>query len=559
MTLINGGELVVRTLKSVGVDTIFGLHGAHIDTIFQACSDNDVNIVDARHEAAAGHAAEGYARTSRDLGVALVTAGGGLTNVVTPMANALMDRTPLLVLTGSGPLDKDETNDLQAGIDQVAIATPVTKWAHRVTRTELIPRLLAQAIRIATTAPRGPVLLDLPWDVLMGQSEDDLLAQAASAVSALGGAPATNDLQASLDILRDAERPVIVVGSEAKWAKEDAALAALAANIGAPVFADFEGMSALGEVPDEQAGGLVQNLFGFGAADALPDAVLMLGLRFGLLTQHGSGKLIPHSAKIVQIDPDARELGRLQPIALGIQADIGASIAMLAERSAADPVDGSAWIKQADDIVNQRFEGVNANIDDDTPLHPLVACQTIAKHITRDTTIVADGALTYMWLGEVISKARPANYVCHGYFGSMGVGFGTSVGTGVASLPKDPVILVTGDGAAGYNFTELDTMVRNNVPVVVVIMNNQSWGATQHFQKIVLGDNRVTKTMLQNGDYFAAAQAFGANGYLATTKEELDTALADALASKKPACIDVRIRLDTIPPEEMIMMGQNPF
>jgi acetolactate synthase-1/2/3 large subunit len=149
MATIIGGELVVRTLVASGVETMFGLHGAHIDAIFQAALDLRVPIIDTRHEVSAGHAAEGYARVGQRLGVAIVTAGGGFTNVLTSIANAAFDRTPVLYVTGSGSLKDDETNTLQAGFDQVAMAKPVTKWAHRITVTENIPRIVAQAVRIA--------------------------------------------------------------------------------------------------------------------------------------------------------------------------------------------------------------------------------------------------------------------------------------------------------------------------------------------------------------------------------------------------------------------------
>src|ERR1700730_17114447 len=145
MATITGGERLVRALKAAGVEAIFGLPGAPIDTVFQACLDHKLPIIDTRHEAAAGHAAEGYARAGNRLGVALVTAGGGFTNVVTPLANAFLDRTPVLVITGSGALRDAETNTLQHGIDQVAVAAPITKWAHQITITDNIPRIVAQA------------------------------------------------------------------------------------------------------------------------------------------------------------------------------------------------------------------------------------------------------------------------------------------------------------------------------------------------------------------------------------------------------------------------------
>src|ERR1700728_4785120 len=173
MAKVTGGELVVRTLMKAGVTNIFGLHGAHLETIFQSCLDHKIPITDTRHEVAAGHAAEGYARSTRGLGVAMVTAGPGFTNVITSLANAYLDRTPVLYITGSSGLAEAETNTLQSGLDQVAIATPITKWAHRITVTQTIPRLVAQAVRMATSVPMGPVLLDIPLDVLGGQVDEE--------------------------------------------------------------------------------------------------------------------------------------------------------------------------------------------------------------------------------------------------------------------------------------------------------------------------------------------------------------------------------------------------
>src|SRR5262245_59084450 len=172
MATVTGGELVVRTLLGANVRHVFGLHGAHLETIFQSLARHGVPIIDTRHEVAAGHAAEGYARAARTLGVAMVTAGPGFTNAVTSMANAYLDRTPVLYLSGSAALRDAETNTLQAGIDQVAIARPVMKWAHQITTPTQIPRLVAQAVRLATSGPTGPVLLDLPMDVLTAAVDD---------------------------------------------------------------------------------------------------------------------------------------------------------------------------------------------------------------------------------------------------------------------------------------------------------------------------------------------------------------------------------------------------
>lgn len=558
MALVTGGELVVRELRRAGVDKLFALHGANIDSIFQSCLDHDLPIVDTRHEMNAGHAAEGYARVTRGLGVALVTAGGGMTNVVTSMANALLDRTPVLYLCGSGMLKQRQTNTLQHDIDQVALGTPVTKWAHHVTCIEQIPRLVAQAIRIAMQAPRGPVMLDLPWDILLASIEEDSVPPTGPAILHSGGA-AESDLRRTLEILSEAKRPAIVLGSEANRIDTREAVGRLAVATGVPVFAEFEGAALLRDLPDNLFGGLVQGLYGLG--EQAPDVVLMAGMRFGLYTAHGSGNLVPHTARVIQIDPDAREIGRLQSVELGIAADVGPTLEALASLAvAAAPSDRSAWQAIVREHAHKRQSVVASQIEERPGvLHPLRASQIVAEHVTRDVTVVADGALTYLWLSEVIAEPRPEALLFHSHLSSMGCGFGIAVGAQAGVEAGKRVILVAGDGAVGYSLAEFDTVVRNGLPLIVVVMNNRSWGATLHFQQIVVGANRVTGTRLENGRYDAAAGAFGAGSYYADDAESLRAALGAALSRNEPACINVLVDLDPIPPEELVVMGMDPF
>ncbi|MEX0428363.1 thiamine pyrophosphate-binding protein [Nocardioides sp. DS6] len=561
--MVNGGELVVRTLQAAGVTTLFGLHGAHTDTVFQACRDHELRVVDTRHEASAGHAAEGYARAGRRLGVALVTAGGGFTNVVTSLANAWLDRTPVLYLTGSGPLDGDETNTLQAGIDQVAVAAPITKWAHRVTRTDQIPRLVAQAIRIALTGPRGPVLLDIPWDVLTAEVEDDVASDLLSLGLNLPRAetrPAPEEAGEAVRMLAAASRPVVVAGSELQRSPSGvAALRRLTEMTGIPVFADFEGMAAIAETGESYAG-LVQGLQTFGGQDEAPDVVLMLGARFGLNTGHGTGALVPLTARVIQVDPDGRELGRLQQVALPIHADAGGACAALVEAAAELPwPDRAAWRARVRELVDRRRTVVAEAAHEDQPIHPFHAAEAIAGRLGPEHVVVADGALTYLWLSEVISRSRPAAFLCHGYLGSMGVGTGTALGAAAVAGEGRRTVLVTGDGAIGYAIAEFDTMVRHRLPVVVVVVNNRSWGGTLHYQMLLAGPDRITNTRLENGAYEQVAEAFGAEGYYATSLDELDKALERALARDVPACINVVVGVEPVPPEEQILIGRDPF
>lgn len=556
---LNGGDLVVKTLQSVGVKQAFGIHGAHIDSIFQAALSSNFPIIDTRHEVSAGHAAEGYARVSGQFGVAFVTAGGGFTNVTTSLANAWLDRTPVLVITGSGSLIQDETNTLQAGIDQVAMASPVTKWAHRVVKTEHIPRLIKQAIRIATTAPQGPVLLDIPWDILTQASEFN---EAAEFLSCSKTVP-ENGIQEAVELLDCAARPVIIVGGEVPRGHGAAALELLSSITGVPVVSDFEGVAALSGLPDDKNCGLLQGLFGLG--ENVPDVVIMAGVRFGLTTSHGSGTLIPHSAKIIQIDPDPREFGRLQSIDIGLTGDVSATLDALAKAAVLndnDPIKHQPWCRYLATYVASRFDRLEreCHSSQSDRIHPFLASRLVSDILAPGNVVVADGALTYLWLSETIARSKPHSFLCHGYLGSMGVGFGTVLGAQKAATEEDKrAILVTGDGAVGYALGEFDSALRNNLPIIVIVMNNQSWGATQHFQKLTQGADRVTKTMLPNGRYHDVAEALGCIGYLATDENSLREALLNALKDDRPVCINVQVELDPIPPEERVIMGQKPF
>jgi acetolactate synthase I/II/III large subunit len=554
MMAATGSGLVVRTLKRAGVDAAFALNGAHVDGIFQAALDEDFRIVDVRHEMNAGHAAEGYARVRGDIGVAVVTAGGGFTNVLTSIANAFMDRTPVVYIAGSGPLEVDQVNDQQAGVDQIAMATPVTKFAHRITRAELIPRLLAQAIRIARSAPQGPVLLDIPWDVLRQEVDLDQVEDFRVAIDGYGAASAVS-VDEIVTVLHNAERPVALVGGAFAAPKAREALAEFATRTGVPLFSDMEGLGAI--TGSEQHVGLVQDLATV-PEDQRPDVVLMLGLRFGLPTQFGTGALLPRDAHIIQIDADGRELGRLQDVELAVQADPVATVTALNNRVGALVPDGrDVWLKTLKDVAASRKASLALEAaGEDGPIHPFAAVQTIVENIPAESVVVVDGALTELWLGEAITLARPIHYLGHGYLSSMGSNMGVALGAQLA-IGDRPTVLVTGDGAVGYSLAEFDAMVRADLPVVVVVLNNQAWGATLHTQEWLFG--RDVNNRLANGSYSGVAEALGADGYAVTVLDELGPAFRAALAAKRPACIDVRVSLDPIPPGERVLMGGAPF
>lgn len=275
---IDGGELLARTLQAAGVDTIFALHGGHLESFYRGCLNNDIRLVDFRHESSAGHAAEGYARTTGKLGVCVITAGPGFTNAMTAILNAQLDSIPTLFIIGAPPLREDQTNALQGGFDQIAAVTPMAKFAHRITNTERIPELTALAIRKAMTGRRGAVVLELPIDVLHMRAHPDDVRPALGLHIQPRPAPHPAEVRAAIALLQQSQRPVIIVGGEARFSDCRDDLVALAETTRIPVFSNARGM---GVFPSDHLlnGQIIGNLALLG--DQRPDAALLLGTRFG--------------------------------------------------------------------------------------------------------------------------------------------------------------------------------------------------------------------------------------------------------------------------------------
>lgn len=556
MAAISGGELVVRMLVRAKVETVFALHGAHVDTIFQACADHGIAIVDTRHEAAAGHAAEGYARSLRTLGVALVTAGPGLTNIVTSMANAFADRTPVLYLSGAAGLGEAETNGLQSQIDLTDIARPVTKWAHRVGVTQDIPRLMAQAIRTATSGVPGPVMLELPADILRATVDEDSVRIPRTIGIEAAPAPRRQDVAAAIDLLLGAKRPLVMVGDGAWYAGAGGVLREFVEVAGIPVFSDFQ---AHGLLPGDHPlyGGTFHKLADFAAPGERPDVVLAVGARFGLFTLGVSDRIVPLSATLIHVEADPREIGRVMDAALAIAADPRETLRALAGEAKARAWPGfHGWqdaVRQAKE--NRRRRLTEAAGRGAGPLHPYLAVSAIVENLDEDTIVVGDGAESYAWLNEVVSRRCAGSYLTHGFLGAMGIGLGLALGAQAAHRSRR-VLCVTGDGAIGFTIAEFDTMVRHGLPVVVVVMNNRSWGASRHYQEANSAQKRIVATALGNASYDRVAAGFGCHAQHVSRIEELGPALRAAFASGMPACIDVAIDPAPIPPELLLMRAR---
>lgn len=553
MSHLNGGELLARTLAKAGVKEVFALHGGHLEAFLQGCVHNNIRLTDTRHEAAAGHAADSYARVTGEIGVCTVTAGPGFANVIPAIVNAYLDGVPTLFLIGAPPLREAETNPLQGGFDQIAMAAPVAKWVHRITNTERIPDLTAQAIRIARNGRPGPVVLELPIDILHTPVDPKIVTAPTGLGVRTHPAPSADEVRALIKFLRKAERPVIFAGGGSRFANAAKELRHFAELTGIPVFVNPRGYGLL---PNDHRlfGKDVSNLAALGMMGGEgPDAVLILGARLGLFAGGRGGKIIPANARIAQVDIDAGEIGRLMSPEVAASADVAETLrAMIDEGAHLNWPNWSMWAAKAVSLKNGHamlFGGVG----EQTPMHPYAAARDIMKALGRDKICVLDGGEAGAWAQMHVEVDEPGRVLGHGYLGCLGIGPGMAIGAQRA-FPDKRVVLVTGDGAVGFHIQEFDTMVRHGLPVLTIILNNRAWGMSIHGQEAMYGRNAHVITELADTNYHTVAQAFGCYGERVDCLQDVGPAVERALASGKPACLNVVVDREAVHPITTMLM-----
>jgi len=392
MARVHGGEMIARVLQAAGVRELFTLHGGHIDPILEACDRHGFRIVDVRHEQAAAHMADAWARTTGRLGVCAVTAGPGVTDAVTGVANAFMDCVPVLVLGGRSPLRDEDTLPLQ-GFPQLEMMRPITKWARCVYHPERIPEYVAMAIRQATTGRPGPVYLEVPIDVLFASCDEEQVVWPQQLRPEHPPAPRPEAVEAVLDLLEKAERPVILAGGGVWFSGGADLLRELAEVTSVPVFMNVK---ARGAVPEDTplgyggfgifSSGLVQREVG------PADLVLVLGARLGLFTGGRRQSVIPPSATVVQVDIEGEEIGRNRDVQVGIEADCREFLRLLVEgaRRRRWP-ERSRWLDVLQQAQRERQQAFAQALErDDVPIHPFRLAHELAQRLGPDDVVVAD-------------------------------------------------------------------------------------------------------------------------------------------------------------------------
>ena len=530
---LQGGRVVARALAAEGVDVVFTLAGGHVMPVYEGCRQENVRVVDLRHEQSAAHAAEAWGRVRRTAGVALVTAGPGVTGTMTAVASSFVAQTPLVVLGGARPLGQAERGALQE-LDQLSLLRPVTKWAATCSSPERIPEYLATAFRHALAPPRGPVYLELPADVLFADADStEPPATPRSAPRAFGD---PDELVKAAALLSAAKRPAVVAGSGVWWDDAAAELGAFVENGCLPTFLNGSGRGSL--PPDHELH------FRHSRSRALEEAdvVCIVGtpldfrLRFG---RFGDGKL-------VHVHTDPRELGRNRVADAAIVGDTAAVLGGLAEAIEAPRAGRDAWLARLREAEAGWWDEHRAQIESDAaPIHHYRLAAELDRVLDPGTVVVGDGGDVVAAVSRVLRVHRPGHWLDPGPFGCLGVGPGYTVGVASAGFGTQ-VVCVLGDGAFGLNGLDFDTLVRFSIPAVLVVGNDAAWGEVRVPQAGIYGEDAEVATRLAPSRYDRLCEVFGGHAEHVERPADLAPALERALGAGEPGIVNVVLDPDAM-------------
>lgn len=534
MGMIHGGWLVAQTLKKEGVEVVFTLSGGHIAAIYDGCLREGIRVVDVRHEQAAVHAAEGWAKCTRKPGVALLTAGPGVTDGVTGVANAYLANSPVLVIGGAAPLGLWDRGALQE-MNQIDLLRPITKWARTVHETSRLAEYTAAAFRQMLSGKPGPVFLEVPMDILNGFSDTETLFDPGEPVHYRAGgrsAPDPAAVKEAAALLEKAQRPVIMAGTSVWWCDAAEPLRQLAERVQAPVFLNGAGRGCLPPTHDL--------FFSSARRKALEgaDTILAIGTRLDFRLNHGQPPLIPANARMIWLDLAGEDVGVNRGATVGLVGNVGLSMSQLAD--ATTQLRQDEWLRYVRLEENKALERESAALNSDAvPIHPMRLCREIRDFIDEETTVIGDGGDIVSYGGRVINAQRPGYWLDAGPMGCLGTGTGFAMAAQLAR-PGQKVLILHGDGAFGLNGMEFESMVRQKLPIVSIIGNDGAWGQIKHPQKAIIG--HATAAELAPGiRYDKMVEALGGHGELVERPEEIRPALERAFASGLPACVNVLI------------------
>ena len=520
----HGGRIVARTLKSRGVEHLFTLSGGHLFSVYDGCREEDIAIVDVRHEQTAAFAAEGMAKATRGIGVAALTAGPGVTNGLSAIASAQANGSPVCVLGGRAPEMRWGSGSLQE-IDHLPFVSPLVKSAATVKETGEIAAATAAALDLAATAPSGPTFVDYPMDVVFSEAEVEIPAPpgAADAQPAAG-------VEEAAALLAGASRPAIMAGTGLYWGHGEEEMRALAEALGIPVFLNGLGRGCL---PADH-----ELAFSRARSTALQDADVALVIGVPMDFRLGFGASFGAETKLVRIDvaPNALTANRLPDVDL--VGDVRATLAALREAAGAGAGRTRPWLEQLRNVETEKRAAEQEELNDArSPLHPVRVYKELGEVLDRDAIVVGDGGDFVSYAGRYIDTYQPGCWMDPGPFGCLGAGPGQAIGAKLAH-PDRQVCLLLGDGAFGFAGMEFDTMARHGLGVVGVIGNNGIWALEHHPMKFLYGYS-VAAELRPETRYDELVESLGCDGILVREPSELKPALERAFASGRPTLVNV--------------------
>lgn len=529
MAIVHGGALVARALATEGVSHLFTLCGGHIQHIYDGCLDEGIRVVDFRHEQAAGHAAEGWARATGKPGVAAVTAGPGVTDAVTAAANAMRGGVPMLLIGGQGPRFFSGMGSLQE-MDHVTLLRSITKWSVTVPETRRIPDFMAMAFRKAMTGVPGPVFLEMPLDVLMGMEDDESVHIPTHYRTAHvpGGDPEA--IAKAAEQLEKAKRPVALVGTQWWWSPYRDAIHEFLQRYDVPVFLNG---GARGAVTPEDP-----RFFRLCRSRALAEAdtIIVFGTPWDFRLNYGND--INPNTVVIHVDLDGDIIGHNRGAQVGIVGDTGLVMKQLA---AAGTRSGPEWLAHLRTVEKGRHDKMLPELhSDQNPINPLRFSYELARSMPRNSTVVCDGGDIVGTAAKVVDSWVPGHWMDPGPLGTLGVGPSFAMAAKLAR-PEEPCFIIYGDGSFGLNGMEFEAAARQNIPIVGVVGNDAAWTQIRRGQVQLFSEARTPATSLHFTRYERMVEALGGHGEYVEEPDQIYPAIQRALDSGKPALVNVRI------------------
>lgn len=544
MATVTGGQLVARMLKAEGIRHVFTLSGLHVAPIYAGCVEEGIQLVDTRHEQAAAHAADAYARLTRGPGVAVVTAGPGVTDALTGVANAWAANSPLLLIGGAAPTFNQGRGSLQE-MEQVDLFLRITKWSDRIPSPEAIPSYLAKAFRIMMSGRPGPVFLEIAWDVLSNGVEDPKLPTHYRPLARPAGDPVW--IEKAAEALASARHPAVIAGSSVWWDGAGEALARLAERAQLPVFLNG---AARGSLPPEHP-----CFFQHTRKDALAEADWVVVVGTPLDFRLGYGDAFREDARLIQIDVDPTEIGRNRSVEIGLSGDARVVLEQILAVLPKVP-DRSDFLQALRAREKEKAGRLSVyESDDGVPIHHSRLARELsafANEGDRQPIFVADGGNYVAMAAKTIQLKTPGSWLDPGPLGCLGVGAPFAIAAKLLH-PDRPVFVIQGDGSFGLNGFDFETALRFGLPMVIVVGNDAAWGQIRLPQVAMFGEEKSPATRLAPTRYDKIVEAFGGHGEHVTEPSQIRPALERALASGTVACVNVM--LDPDAPMKAGMMG----